>query len=50
MTITFKDIIAWQKAHEFVLYVYKICSIFPNTENMEYGLSLLEQQFLLLQI
>lgn len=36
MTITFKDIIAWQKAHEFVLYVYKICSIFPNTE--KYGL------------
>lgn len=36
MTKTFKDIIAWQKAHEYCLYVYKIANGFPDFE--KYGL------------
>lgn len=29
---TFKDIIAWQKAHEFVISVYKTTALFPSNE------------------
>ena len=36
MTKTFQDIIAWQKAHIFVLSVYKYCKTFPPEE--KYGL------------
>ena len=32
MTQSFKDLIAWQKAHEFVLSVYKFTNTFPNHE------------------
>jgi len=34
---SFKDLIVWQKAHEFVLEVYKITAPFPRHET--YGLS-----------
>ncbi len=34
---TFKDLIVWQKAHKFVLSVYKITDNFPKTEL--YGLT-----------
>lgn len=34
---TFKDILAWQKSHELVLYVYKISNLYPNDET--YGLT-----------
>src|SRR5271157_2145111 len=33
----FKDLIVWQKAHEFVLEVYKLTAPFPKHET--YGLS-----------
>lgn len=33
---TFRDIIAWQKAHQLALFVYKITAKFPRFE--EYGL------------
>lgn len=32
MTSSFRDIIAWQKAHEFVLLVYQATSAFPESE------------------
>lgn len=32
MTHSFKDIIAWQKAYEFTLLVYKVCEQFPDFE------------------
>jgi len=35
---TFRDLIVWRKAHEFVLSVYKFTESFPKTET--YGLSL----------
>jgi len=34
---TFKDLIVWQKSHNFVLKVYKFTSQFPSEEN--YGLT-----------
>jgi four helix bundle protein len=34
---TFKDLIVWQKAHSFVLKVYKITKSFPKEET--YGLT-----------
>jgi four helix bundle protein len=34
---SFKDLIVWQKAHEFVLEVYKLTASFPKHET--YGLS-----------
>jgi four helix bundle protein len=34
---SFKDILAWQKAHEFVVKVYKTTKIFPEWER--YGLA-----------
>lgn len=34
---TFKDLIVWQKAHQFVLDVYKLSENFPKTEI--YGLT-----------
>jgi four helix bundle protein len=34
---TFKDLIVWQKAHEFVLQVYELTKAFPKTE--QYGLT-----------
>ena len=37
MTQNFKDVIAWQKAHAFVLETYKVCATFPNYER--FGLS-----------
>jgi four helix bundle protein len=37
---TFKDLIVWQKAHQFVLAVYRLTTGFPNEEI--YGLT---QQF-----
>ena len=35
---TFQDLIVWQKAHQFVLYVYSMTSDFPKHEI--YGLTL----------
>ncbi len=35
---TFRDLIVWRKAHEFVLMVYKFTESFPKQET--YGLSL----------
>ncbi len=32
MTFSFENIIAWQKAHDFVLYVYRITKHFPEDE------------------
>lgn len=32
MTQSFKEVIAWQKAHEFVLQTYRVCASFPNYE------------------
>lgn len=37
MAKTYKDIIAWQKAHQLVLKVYKITQKFPKEE--KYGLT-----------
>ena len=37
MAFSFKDIIAWQKAYEFVLLVYKVTKQFPDFEKL--GLS-----------
>jgi four helix bundle protein len=37
MAFSFKDIIAWQKAYEFVLLVYKVTKKFPDFE--KHGLS-----------
>ena len=37
-TRTFQDLLVWQKAHQFVLAVYAITTIFPKQET--YGLSL----------
>jgi hypothetical protein len=34
---TFQDLILWQKAHQFVLSVYKVTETFPNKER--YGLT-----------
>jgi four helix bundle protein len=34
---TFQDLIVWQKAHQFVLSVYKVTETFPNKEL--YGLT-----------
>lgn len=36
MTNNFKDILAWQKAHAFVLLVYQVTRNYPSTER--YGL------------
>ena len=36
MTKSFKEIIAWQKAHAFVVKTYNVCKSFP--ENERYGL------------
>lgn len=33
----FQDLIVWQKAHKFVLEVYKISQLFPKNE--QYGLT-----------
>jgi four helix bundle protein len=35
---TFRDLVVWQKAHQFVLAVYALTAQFPKSEN--YGLSL----------
>ncbi|HRW64117.1 MAG TPA: four helix bundle protein [Bacteroidales bacterium] len=32
MSSSFKDLLVWQKAHQFVLEVYKITKDFPNEE------------------
>lgn len=37
MTKTFEDVLAWQKAHRFVLEVYKVTKTFPSSER--FGLS-----------
>ncbi|MBO4822311.1 MAG: four helix bundle protein [Prevotella sp.] len=37
MTFSFKDIVAWQKAFEFVLMTYKVTANFPEFE--KFGLS-----------
>ena len=37
MTFSFKDIVAWQKAYEFVLMTYKVTANFPEFE--QFGLS-----------
>ena len=34
---TFQDLVVWQKAHQFVLAVYRLTAHFPKEEN--YGLS-----------
>jgi hypothetical protein len=35
---SFRDLLVWRKAHEFVLAVYAFTAVFPKTET--YGLSL----------
>jgi four helix bundle protein len=35
---SFRDLLVWQKAHQFVLWVYSFTARFPKTET--YGLSL----------
>jgi four helix bundle protein len=35
---TFRDLLVWQKAHQFVLGVYQLTSVFPRRET--FGLSL----------
>jgi len=35
---TFRDLVVWQKAHQFVLEVYRLTGRFPKSET--YGLSL----------
>ncbi len=35
---TFRDLLVWRKAHEFVLGVYRFTATFPKTET--YGLAL----------
>ena len=37
MTYTFENVVAWQKAHAFVLLVYRITKSFPSDEL--YGLT-----------
>ena len=37
MVTSFKDVIAWQKAYQFVLQTYKVTAKFPDFE--KYGLS-----------
>ena len=37
MTRTFENVYAWQKAHQFVLMVYRVCKGFPDFE--KYGLA-----------
>lgn len=37
MEYGFQRVIAWQKSHEFVLYVYKVTKCFPEDER--YGLT-----------
>ena len=37
MSFSFKDIIAWQKAYDFVLLTYRVTKKFPDFE--KYGLS-----------
>ena len=37
MTRTFEDIVAWQKAHQFVVKVYKTTQTFPDFE--KFGIS-----------
>ena len=37
MTYTFENVVAWQKAHKFVLLVYRITKCFPSDEL--YGLT-----------
>ena len=32
MTQSFREVLAWQKAHEFVLMTYKVCASFPKYE------------------
>ena len=32
MTFSFKDIVAWQKAYDFVLMTYKVTANFPEFE------------------
>jgi four helix bundle protein len=32
MTRSFREVYAWQKAHAFVLLVYKVCPTFPQYE------------------
>ena len=34
---TFRDLIVWQKAHQFVLAIYKYTALFPKEE--KYGLT-----------
>jgi len=37
MAQTFEDLVVWQKAHQFVLSVYRLTKVFPKEE--VYGLS-----------
>ena len=37
MTFKFEEVIAWQRAHQFVLAVYRITKVFPSEE--AYGLT-----------
>ena len=37
MAKTFEDILAWQKAHQFVLNVYRVTSNFPDFERFGLG-------------
>ena len=47
---TFTDLIVWQKAHQFVLAVYKYTAKFPKTENLDWYPNSEEPQFPFLQI
>ena len=33
MTSSFENIVAWQKAHEFVVFVYRVTENYPKTES-----------------
>ena len=35
MTNTFEDIVAWQRARDFVKHVYIITEQFPDDENLD---------------
>ena len=43
MTKSFKEIVAWQKAHAFVLQVYKTIRTFPSYERLNISQGSLEE-------
>ena len=47
---TFRDLIVWQKAHEFALATYAFTAAFPRTETTVYRAKCVEPQSQSLQI